>query len=179
MSFLFRRDWFGVTGRSEKIRTVRRLFPLFAFCILLASAGWAEDRARFRKQPSQVNNDWPTYLHDSSRSAMVPEAIKLPLECQWIYHARHRPKPAWPPPAKRDIWHDLRQLPARAVFDRAFHVVSAGGRVYFGSSADDQVTCLDLKTGRPLWKFFTEGPVRFAPNVVGQRVVFGSDDGHA
>ena len=69
-------------------------------------------------------------------------------------------------------------MPERVVFDRAFHVVGVGDRVYFGSSAEDHVVCLDADTGRAVWSFTTEGPVRLAPTVAGNRVLFGSDDGH-
>ena len=58
-------------------------------------------------------------------------------------------------------------------------VVSDGTRVFFGSSADDQVRCLDLATGELLWTFFAEGPVRLAPVVHQGRVYFGSGDGSA
>ncbi|NDC64726.1 MAG: hypothetical protein EBZ59_12250, partial [Planctomycetia bacterium] len=62
-------------------------------------------------------------------------------------------------------------------FDRAFHAVIAGDRVYFGSSADDQVRCLDAATGKEQWTFYTEGPVRLAPTLHEGRAYFGSDDG--
>jgi outer membrane protein assembly factor BamB len=41
------------------------------------------------------------------------------------------------------------------------------------------VVCLDASSGRKLWSFRTEGPVRLAPTVDEGRVLFGSDDGAA
>jgi outer membrane protein assembly factor BamB len=96
-----------------------------------------------------------------------------------VWTSKLPPQPAWPGPAKRDAYNKVEHLESRLSFDRAFHVVSAKGRVYFGSSADDQVRCLDARTGEPLWTFFTEAPVRFAPTLHGDRILFGSDDGHA
>ncbi len=40
-------------------------------------------------------------------------------------------------------------------FDYAPQAVSAGGRVFFGSSADDTVRALDLADGREIWRFTT------------------------
>ena len=57
------------------------------------------------------------------------------------------------------------------------HLAVAADCVYFGSSADDKVYCLDARDGQVRWTFFTEGPVRLAPTVVGERVYAGSDDG--
>ena len=120
---------------------------------------------------------WPTYMHDARRSGVTRESIKLPLHLQWTYQALHEPNPAWPPPAKQNFWRNQHDLPARVTFDRAFHVVSDGERVYFGSSADDQVRALDLQNGAKRWEFFTEGPVRMAPTIANGRAYFGSDDG--
>ena len=122
--------------------------------------------------------DWPTWLRDNARSGTAVEAPKLPLTLKWTYRARHAPEPAWPPPAKQDFWHKKTNLKSRVAYDRAFHVVTVGDRVFFGSSADDRVVCLDATTGRERWSFFTEGPVRLAPTVAGDRVLAGSDDGH-
>jgi outer membrane protein assembly factor BamB len=120
--------------------------------------------------------DWPTYMHDNSRSGISDCQLPLPLTPIWIRTAEAPPEPAWPPPAPRDFFH-RKDLTPRVVFDRAFHVVSAGGRVVWGSSSDDSVTCVDLATGKKLWRFHTEGPVRLAPTIAGDRVCFGSDDG--
>ena len=62
-------------------------------------------------------------------------------------------------------------------FDHACQVAIAHGLAFFGSSADHKVYAIDLATGRERWSFFTEGPVRFAPTVSGDRVFAASDDG--
>ncbi|MCA9269855.1 MAG: PQQ-like beta-propeller repeat protein, partial [Planctomycetales bacterium] len=122
---------------------------------------------------------WPTYLHDYQRSGQTTAELPMPLAAAWVYHARHAPAPAWPPPAQQDFWHNKFNLKARVTYDRAMHVVSDGRRCYFGSSADDAVRCLDLATGKTLWSYFAEAPVRLAPTISGERIYFGSDDGTA
>ena len=70
-------------------------------------------------------------------------------------------------------------LKSRQIFDYAYHPVIADGLLYYGSSADDKIYCLDAATGEQRWTFFTEGPVRLAPTIAEGRVFVGSDDGHA
>jgi outer membrane protein assembly factor BamB len=96
----------------------------------------------------------------------------------WHYQSRHAPRPAWQGEAKWDGWNKVYDLKPRQIFDRAYHVVVAQGLLYFGSSADDKVYCLDAADGRERWTFFTEGPVRFAPTVHKGKLFFGSDDGY-
>ncbi len=112
--------------------------------------------------------DWPNYRHDLARSGATEEPLATPLHRQWVHRAAHPPRPAWPEPG-REV--------NRLAFDYAYEVTAAGGRVYFGSSADHKVYAIDLQSGRPLWSFFTEGPVRFAPAIEGGRVFVASDDG--
>ncbi len=122
--------------------------------------------------------DWPTYRHDNERSGISGEDLSVPLKLDWVYQSRYAPEPAWPDPAERDWMRapdDL--LKPRVIYDRALHVVSAGDKVYFGSSVDDKVYCLNAKTGREVWSYFTEGPVRLAPTVYDGKVYVGSDDG--
>jgi outer membrane protein assembly factor BamB len=121
--------------------------------------------------------DWPTYQGDFRRSGVARESIDLPLRQAWVFRSPHAPRPAWPDPAKRDVLNRHENLRALTTFDRAFQVVAASDRVYFGSSADDKLYALDAETGRVAWAFFSGGPVRLAPTVVNDRVYFGSDDG--
>ncbi len=122
--------------------------------------------------------DWPTYRGDSRRSGISAEGLKLPLAETWVHKAVHRPQPAWPElPAKCDVWHRIAWLSPTVTYDRAFQVVVVGECLYYGSSADDTLYCLDVSTGKTRWCFRTEGPVRLAPTVVDGRVYVGSDDG--
>ena len=45
-------------------------------------------------------------------------------------------------------------------YDHAFQVTAIQDRVFYGSSTDDSVVCLDAATGTTRWTFFTEAPVR-------------------
>ncbi|NQU23526.1 MAG: PQQ-binding-like beta-propeller repeat protein [Candidatus Nealsonbacteria bacterium] len=122
--------------------------------------------------------DWPTYRGDRHRSGATAEKLELPLRLRWTHRSPHAPRPAWPAPARRSYWQNLSHIEPRVVDDVAWQPVAAAGSVYYGSSADDQLRCLDADTGRLRWTFFTDGPVRFAPCVAGGRVYLGSDDGY-
>ena len=122
--------------------------------------------------------DWPTHRGDDARSGVATTSLKLPLRQDWVIRSAVAPQPAWPGPAKRDAYNKVENLKPRLWFDRAFHVTAVAGKVFYGSSADDQVHCVDAQTGRELWSFFTEAPVRFAPAHYRGKLYFGSDDGH-
>jgi hypothetical protein len=114
-------------------------------------------------------SDWPTYNRDNQRTGISLDEFQMPLSLAWEHQLRHPPKPAWPAPAKQDFWHYKYNLSPRVVYDRANHVVSVGDRVYFGSSADDAVRCLDAVTGKQLWTYFTEAPCGWLPRSKARR----------
>lgn len=88
------------------------------------------------------------------------------------------PTPAWTSPAKRSYWQKLDEIQPRVTDDWVNHVVADAKFVWLGSSTDDTIRCLNLTTGMEEWSFVTDGPVRYAPVLVGELLFFGSDDGH-
>ncbi len=139
---------------------------LHAIVLTLASSGFLP-----------ASEEWPAYSHDNARSNITTERLRLPLEEAWRYRAAHPPTPAWPVPAEHDYWHDIRKLRSLVTYDRAYQVVVAGGKLFFGTSSDHKVYALDAKTGEQRWSFFTGGPIRLAPTAADGRVYVGSDDG--
>ncbi|MCG3198124.1 MAG: Outer membrane protein assembly factor BamB [bacterium] len=124
-----------------------------------------------------VAEDWPTHRHDFARSGITAETLRLPLQASWVHVAKLPPQPAWPGPARSDGWHKVENLKPRVIFDWAYHLVAAGGAVFYGSSANDKVYALDSATGKERWSFFTEGPVRLAPTYSQGKLFVGADDG--
>ena len=66
----------------------------------------------------------------------------------------------------------------RVRFDDAHQVAVVGDRLYYGSTVDHQLRCVNTMTGSEHWSFFTGAAVRLAPTVVDGRVYVGSDDGY-
>jgi len=123
--------------------------------------------------------DWPSHLHDNYRSGATSEQLQLPLRQNWVRATVRGPRPAWDEtPALQDFWHSYYDNKSRVLVDNAFHMVVAGGSLYFGSSNSNKVTCLNTEDGTEIWKFYTDGPVRFAPTIYDGKVYFGSDDGY-
>ena len=124
--------------------------------------------------------DWPTYQHDPQRSACSGENLAAAgLRSDWLYRSPAPPQPAWDGAARWDAYARLRPLKSMREYDPVYHVSVAGRSLYFGSSADDTVRCLDTRTGEERWSYTTDGAVRIAPAYWNGRVFFGSDDGHA
>ncbi len=119
--------------------------------------------------------DWPTYRGDNGRTASSSEEIGVPLKAAWKYESPAPPEMAWSSGEGREI--EGKTLGHRVKFDDVFHPVVVGGRLYFGAT-DDQLHCVDVKTGATEWTFFAGAPIRLAPTVTNGRAYFGSDDGH-
>lgn len=127
--------------------------------------------------PRVQAEDWPTYRHDNRRSGVSSESLNVPLSLDWQVQSPLPPQPAWTGPAKWDSYANMNNLKPMRNFDPVFYTVVARGRVYFSSSVDHGIHCLDLESGREIWTFFTNGPVRVAPTIAQDRLFSGSDDG--
>ncbi|GEM_PF-1727296 len=136
-------------------------------CIILVITGTA-----------YANQNWPMYRGDNQRSGIVDAKLTLPLQTSWVHKPLNEPNPSWPKPAKQDFWHRVAKLSPTTIYDRAFHPIIFNGMVAYSSSADDTVYCLDAKTGKNIWHFSTNGPVRLAPAYKEGRLYVGSDDGY-
>ena len=66
---------------------------------------------------------------------------------------------------------------SRLHFDACYEPVVAGKLLLLGSPNDGSVTAFKTEDGGVQWKFYSDGPVRFAPAVWKGKVYFGSDDG--
>ena len=126
------------------------------------------------------SDDWPTFRHDQRRSGVTPERVDATkLVVAWTYRSPQPPRPAWAGPAKWDAYARIRGLRSMREYDPVYHAIVVGDSLFFGSTSDDGVHCLDAKTGEERWVFFTDAPVRVVPTWSEGRLYFGSDDGHA
>ncbi|MCH7727262.1 MAG: PQQ-binding-like beta-propeller repeat protein, partial [Planctomycetes bacterium] len=107
--------------------------------------------------------DWPTWRADASRSATSTEELPAELHPQWSLHLAAL-KPAW-------------TEDPRLQFDATYEPIVLGNMMFVSSSHNDSVTAVDIATGKQHWRFFTDGPVRFAPVGLNGRIYFGADDG--
>jgi outer membrane protein assembly factor BamB len=110
-------------------------------------------------------HDWPMWRYNAQRCAASPEQLPAKLNLQWIRELA-APKPAWP--ASQD----------RLQFDASYEPVVAGKTIFVGSMVSDSITAYDTETGAEKWRFYAEGPVRFAPVVFKDKLYFASDDGY-
>lgn len=124
-------------------------------------------------------NDWPQFKNDNYRSGKSDIAIfDNSFGEKWVYKASQVPSPAWYGPAKEDAYAKRGPLPSMRDYDLAYTPIIVNGKMYYGSSSDDAIHCIDSKTGKEEWVFLTNGPIRIAPTYWEGNLYFGSDDGY-
>jgi outer membrane protein assembly factor BamB len=117
-------------------------------------------------RPTMVyGHDWSMWRYDAGRRASSPEELPATMHLQWVRELAP-PKPAWP------------KSQYRLQFDASYEPVVAAKTIFVGSMVSDSVTAYDTETGIEKWRFYTEGPVRFAPIVYKDKLYFASDDGY-
>jgi len=132
------------------------------------------------KEKESTPQDWPQFKKDNYRSANSPVQLDLSTFGEdWEYTASQMPSPAWYGPAKEDTYAKSGPLPSMRDYDLSFYPIVVGTKLYYGSTADDAIHCLDTKTGIEKWIYTTGGPIRIAPVYHKGKLYFGSDDGYA
>jgi outer membrane protein assembly factor BamB len=107
--------------------------------------------------------DWPQFRCDAARSAATAEELPATLHLEWVRHL--------PPPRPAFVGE------VRLQYDAAYEPVVLGDTMFVPSMLSDSVAALDTATGAERWRFFADGPVRFAPVAWEGGVYFVSDDG--
>ncbi|MDA8961688.1 PQQ-binding-like beta-propeller repeat protein, partial [bacterium] len=108
---------------------------------------------------------------------MSPSSLQLPLTEAWV-HNGGLPQQAWTGPAKWDAYSSNEGLQSMRNFDPCYFTTASHNLIYYGSSSDNALHCLDASTGEEQWQHFTNSSVRFPPTLVGEQAWFGSDDGY-
>ncbi len=106
--------------------------------------------------------DWPMWRHNARRTATSQQKMPDKLHLQWM-RKYPRVRPAF---GSR-----------RLQFDAGYEPVVMGKTLFMGSPVNDSVFAIDTETGAEKWRFYTDGPVRFAPVAWRNRVFAASDDG--
>ncbi|MHC4692840.1 MAG: outer membrane protein assembly factor BamB family protein [Planctomycetota bacterium] len=109
--------------------------------------------------------DWPMWRFDASRSAASPGQLPAGLHLQWVREL-DKPVPAW---SKEQY---------KLQFDRSYEPVVMGKQIFVPSMVSDKITAYDTDSGKENWRFYCDGPVRFAPIAWKDKVYFVSDDGY-
>ena len=131
---------------------MKRLFHLALLTVacLLTARVWA--------------GDWPQFRYNVGRTGASPDELPADLQLRWT-RTPPAPRPAFP-----------QEL--RLAYDASYEPVVLGRTMFVPSMVTDSVTALDTETGNQRWRFFAEGPVRFAPVASEDNVYFVSDDGY-
>ncbi|MCH5378102.1 MAG: PQQ-binding-like beta-propeller repeat protein, partial [Planctomycetes bacterium] len=114
--------------------------------------------------PQVRAGDWPQFRYDVGRTAASPDELSSDLQLRWA-RKLPAPRPAFP-----------QEL--RLAYDASYEPVVLGRTMFVPSMVTDSVTALDTETGNIQWRFYAEGPVRFAPVAWEGKVYFVSDDGY-
>jgi len=127
---------------------------------LVTSAAWD----RVLADDGDAVAGWPCWRADAERSATTTAAAPRDPVLRWS-RALGATEPAWPDEPRLD-------------FDLGYQPIAADGLVFVASPRNESVIALDLRSGRDVWRYFTDGPPRFAPTWADGRLFVASDDGH-
>ena len=96
--------------------------------------------------------NWPMWRYDAQRTAASPNSLPADLRLLWKLELPPR-EPVWDDPLNQDLM----------TFDRVFEPIVMDGRLIIGFNDQDKVVAVEARTGKPLWTYFTDAPVRLPP----------------
>ncbi len=111
--------------------------------------------------------DWPMWRNNAYRTGAGSDQLPDNLELQWQRSYSPR-ETVWDDPLNQDL------MP----YDRVFEPVVKDGNLYLGFNDTDKLVCIDCKTGKEKWAFYTDGPVRLPAACYKNNVYVTSDDGY-
>ena len=111
--------------------------------------------------------DWPMWRFDHNRSAATPEQLADKLYLQWQIQFTPRIS-VWDDPLNQNLMQ----------FDRVFEPIVADNKIFMGFNDQDKVIALDINSGKELWHFFADGPVRLPLASNNGKIYFTGDDGY-
>lgn len=106
--------------------------------------------------------DWKTWRHDNQHSGVSSEELPENLKLIWA-RKFNKPVPAWNDP--------------RLHFDHSIHLVVSGTTIFVNTPELDGVRAYNTGSGKEIWRFHANGPVRLAPCVEGNDILIACDDG--
>jgi outer membrane protein assembly factor BamB len=131
------------------------LFLLGLACANLAAMG------------NEAAEDWPQWRYDNHRTNASSNS--LPNEYSLLWEKRFTPRvQAWDDPLNLDLM----------TFDKQFEPVALDGKLFIAFNDESKLMAFDVSTGRELWTFHAEGPIRFAPVGWNHKLFVVSDDGY-
>jgi len=111
--------------------------------------------------------DWPTWRYNAGRTASSSEELADNLYLQWTRHYSQREQ-VWDDPLNNDLMQ----------FDKVFEPISVGNALFIGFNDQDKVVALDTKSGKELWTYYVDGPVRLPLAYYDNNIYLTSDDGY-
>ena len=106
------------------------------------------------------------WRYDCGHTANSPEQLPDELHLQWTLEFDPRER-VWDDALNQDLM----------TYDRVFEPIVLGNLMLVGFSDSDKVAAYDLEDGAEKWRYYADGPVRFAPVGWKDKIIFCSDDG--
>ena len=161
--------------RSKHWTTATFLLFVAARSILSPAYGSEADSGVLERVSKGEGAEWTSYLNGSERAGATNATLPKELTLAWTYRSQAKPEKAWSGSRTAPIEGHI-MLP-RVTFDASPQLILSKDKVFFGSTVDHKLHCFDVATGKPVWSFYTDGPIRLAPTLAHGNVYFGSDDG--